>query len=97
MLAELWERATTLQPPLTWQVSLLLGVAALVITWSPLGHRLVRHLVTLVHEAGHAAVALLVGRRLDGIRLHADTSGVTLSRGRPRGPGMVATVLAGAG
>lgn len=95
MVAELWERATTTQPPLSWQVSLLLGLVALVITWSPLGHRLVRHVVTLVHEAGHAVVALLVGRRLSGIRLHSDTSGVTVSRGRPRGPGMVATVLAG--
>ena len=30
-----------------------------------------------------------------GIRLHADTSGVTLSRGRPSGPGMVAMLAAG--
>lgn len=95
LLAALWDRATTTQPPLSWQAGLLLGVLALVVTWSPLGYRLVRHLVTLVHEAGHALVAALVGRRLTGIRLHADTSGVTVSRGRPRGPGMVATVLAG--
>ena len=95
MLLDLWDRATATQPPLSWQVSLLLGVLALVLTWSPVGYRLVRHLVTLVHEAGHALVAALVGRRLTGIRLHSDTSGVTVSRGRPRGPGMVATVLAG--
>lgn len=54
-----------------------------------------RHVVTLVHEAGHAVVALLTGRRLDGIRLHRDTSGLTTSIGRPRGPGMVATAAAG--
>lgn len=95
MLADLWDRATASQPPLSWEASLLLGLAALLVTWSPLGYRLVRHLVTLVHEAGHAAVAMLVGRRLSGIRLHSDTSGVTVTRGRPRGPGMVATVLAG--
>lgn len=95
MLGELWDRATVTQPPLSWQVSLLLGLVALLVTWSSAGYRLVRHLVTLVHEAGHAAVALLVGRRLRGIRLHADTSGVTVTRGRPRGPGMIATVLAG--
>lgn len=35
------------------------------------------------------------GRRLSGVRLHSDTSGVTVSRGRPTGPGMVATALAG--
>lgn len=95
MLLDLWDRATTTQPALAWPVGLLLGVVALVLTWSPSGYRLVRHLVTLVHEAGHALVAALAGRRLTGIQLHSDTSGVTVSRGRPRGAGMVATVLAG--
>lgn len=55
----------------------------------------VRHLVTLVHEAGHAVVALATGRRLNGIRLHRDSSGLTTSVGRPRGPGMIATAAAG--
>lgn len=95
MLTDLWNRATTAQPPLPWWLALLLGLAALALTWSPVGYRLVRHLVTLVHEAGHALVALLAGRRLRGIRLHSDTSGVTVSRGRPDGPGMAATVAAG--
>lgn len=95
MLLDLWARATTPQPPLSWQVGVLLGLLALLVTWSPVGYRLTRHLVTLVHEAGHALVAALVGRRLTGIRLHSDTSGVTVTRGRPRGPGMIATVLAG--
>lgn len=95
MLVDLWDRASSAQPPLPWQVALALGVLALVVTWSPVGYRVVRHVVTLVHEAGHALVAALVGRRLTGIRLHSDTSGVTVSRGRPRGPGMAATVLAG--
>lgn len=95
MLVDLWDRATTTQPPLPWPLALALAAAALVVTWSPLGHRLVRHLVTLFHEAGHAMVATLVGRRLSGVRLHSDTSGLTLSRGRPRGPGMVAMLAAG--
>ena len=54
-----------------------------------------RNLVTIVHEAGHAVTAVLTGRRLTGIRLHSDTSGLTLSTGRPSGPGMVATAAAG--
>lgn len=54
-----------------------------------------RHVVTLVHEAGHALAALATGRRLQGIRLHRDTSGLTVSVGRPRGPGMVLTAAAG--
>lgn len=95
MLQELWQRATSIQPPLTeiWVVAL--GVVALIVTWSPIGYRMVRHLATLLHEAGHAVIAVLVGRRLSGIRLHSDTSGLTVSRGRPTGPGMIATLLAG--
>lgn len=54
-----------------------------------------RNVVTIVHEAGHALAAVLTGRRLTGIRLHADTSGLTLSKGRRRGPGMVITAAAG--
>ena len=38
---------------------------------------------------------MLVGRRLRAIRLHSDTSGVTVSHGKPRGPGMVAMLAAG--
>ncbi len=59
-------------------------------TWGPL-----RNVVTIAHEGGHAVVALLGGRRLNGIRLHSDTSGLTVSTGRATGPGMVFTLLAG--
>lgn len=95
MLLDIWDRITATQPPLSWQASLLIAAVALAIAWTPAGYRMVRHLVTLIHEAGHAMVAAFVGRRLSGIRLHSDTSGVTVSRGRPRGPGMIATLLAG--
>lgn len=72
---------------------MLLGLGALllvVFAWPA-----VRMLVTIVHEAGHAVVASATGRSLTGIRLHSDTSGLTVSRGRPTGPGMVATLAAG--
>lgn len=95
MFDELWERATGVQPPLPDIWVLVAGLAALLLTWSPLGYRVVRHLATLLHEAGHALVAVFVGRRLSGIRLHSDTSGLTVSRGKPRGPGMIATLMAG--
>lgn len=95
MLRDLIDRITGTQPAPSWQAALVLGVAALALTWTPAAHRVTRHLTTLVHEAGHAAVALLAGRRLTGIRLHSDTSGLTVSRGRPRGPGMIATLAAG--
>jgi len=54
-----------------------------------------RHAATLVHEAGHAMVAVATGRRLNGIRLHGDTSGLTVSTGPRTGPGMIATAAAG--
>lgn len=94
-LAELWDRATAVQPLPDPGLVLLAGVVALVLVGAPVTWPRVRLGVTVVHEAGHAVVAVLVGRRLQGIRLHADTSGVTVSRGRPTGPGMVATIAAG--
>jgi hypothetical protein len=54
-----------------------------------------RPVVTIAHEAGHALVALLVGRRLTGIRLHSDSSGLTVTHGQARGAGLVATGAAG--
>ena len=51
--------------------------------------------ITIAHEGGHALVSVLSGRRLEGIRLHADSSGVTYSRGKRHGPGLVATAAAG--
>jgi Peptidase M50B-like len=71
------------------------GVLALAATALPEAWRRSRHLVTIAHEGAHGVAALLSGRRLSGIRLHSDTSGLTVSRGRSTGPGMVVTVGAG--
>ncbi|MFC4004743.1 M50 family metallopeptidase [Prauserella oleivorans] len=76
-------------------IVLIAGVVALILVVSGTPWRLARNVVTIVHEAGHAVAALLAGRRLQGIRLHSDTSGVTVSRGKPEGAGMVLTSLAG--
>jgi hypothetical protein len=62
--------------------------------WRPVW-RWTRTVVTIAHEGGHALVAVLAGRGLTGIRLHPDTSGVTVSTGARRGPGLVLTFLAG--
>ncbi len=95
LLAEIWRRATTTQPAPPSGVVVATALAAALVVVAPGSWRLARHGVTLVHEAGHATAAVLTGRRLAGIRLHSDTSGLTTSVGRPRGPGMVATALAG--
>ncbi|GAA1265543.1 M50 family metallopeptidase [Pseudonocardia aurantiaca] len=74
---------------------LLAAVLALVaVTWS-LSWRWARSVVTIAHEGGHALVAVVAGRGLTGIRLHADTSGLTVSTGARRGPGLVFTFLGG--
>lgn len=80
--------------PTSWVV-LATGVGALLAVVVDGVWRRARNVVTIVHEGGHAVAALLTGRRLTGIRLHSDTSGLTLSVGKPRGPGMVVTAAAG--
>jgi hypothetical protein len=76
-------------------VVLLAPLLALVVVAHHGLWRVSRTVVTIAHEGGHAMLAVLTGRRLTGIRLHSDTSGVTVSVGRPTGPGMVLTALGG--
>jgi len=90
-----WERLTGAQPvPPTWVVAVS-GAVALLIVLNTMTWHLARNAITIAHEGGHALISLLTGRRLEGIRLHSDTSGVTVSRGKPTGPGVVCTALAG--
>ncbi|MFI7439833.1 M50 family metallopeptidase [Nonomuraea indica] len=92
---ELWAHLIKVQPdPSPWVV-LGSALAALAIVSFRTPWHLSRGLITIAHEGGHALAALLTRRKLEGIRLHSDTSGVTLTRGRPNGPGMVLTALAG--
>lgn len=74
---------------------LLAAVLALLAVGSTAVWRWTRTVVTIAHEGGHALVAVLAGRGLTGIRLHADTSGLTVSTGARRGPGLVLTFLGG--
>lgn len=94
-LADIWDRSVGTQPAPEPRVVAITGVLALVVTIVPSLWRRTRHVVTIAHEGAHGMVALLSGRRLAGIRLHSDTSGLTLSRGRSRGAGMIATAAAG--
>lgn len=90
-----WHRALTAQPlPPRW---LVLGSAALAlaIVASSRVWPLARTVVTLVHEGGHALVALAAGRRLAGVRLYRSTAGQTVSAGRADGPGIALTTAAG--
>jgi hypothetical protein len=94
-VAEFWDRLIGAQDaPPGWVIAASAAVALLIVA-SPRLWRLTRIVITIAHEGGHAVASLLSGRRLDGIRLHADTSGETVSRGRRSGPGIVVTAFAG--
>jgi hypothetical protein len=82
-------------PPPPWWVVAATGLAAAAAVVLRPSWRVLRHVVTIAHEGGHAAVAAAAGRRLRGVRLHSDTSGVSVSSGRAGGPGVVMTLLAG--
>jgi hypothetical protein len=95
VLAVLWDRVVGTQPqPPAWLIGLT-GLVALAVVLNTQIWRLAGKVITIAHEGGHALVSVLSGRRLDGIRLHSDSSGVTYSRGRQTGPGLVLTAAAG--
>ena len=95
VLARLWDRVSGSQPlPPAWVIGLT-GLLALCVVLNSQSWRLAGKVITIAHEGGHALVSVLSGRRLDGIRLHSDSSGVTYSRGRRTGPGLVLTAAAG--
>lgn len=95
VLGTIWTNAVTpVDPPANAIVLTMCAIALVVVLFRPLWH-VTRHVITIAHEASHGLGALLTGRKLEGIRLHSDTSGLTVSRGRPRGPGMIITAFAG--
>lgn len=94
-LTEMWDRLFGAQPDPPPLLVLITAAVALVVVVIRLPWRIARNAITIAHEGGHALIALLTGRKLKGIRLHSDTSGLTLSAGRPTGLGMILTLLAG--
>ena len=94
-MSEFWNSITSVQPEPSLRLVIGTGVVALLlIAWRPFW-QYTRQVVTIAHEGAHGLIAALVGRKLAGIRLHSDTSGVTVSRGKPTGVGMIAVLLAG--
>jgi Peptidase M50B-like len=90
-----WHHAFTTQPlPPRW---LILGSAALAlaVVASSQVWPVARTVVTIVHEGGHALVALATGRHLAGVRLYRSTAGETVSAGRADGLGVALTAAAG--
>jgi hypothetical protein len=94
-VTDLWDKLLGAQPDPPELLVLLTALAGLLAVAIRPVWRVARNAVTIAHEGGHALAALLTGRRLRGIRLEFDTSGLTLSSGRPTGPGMMLTLLGG--
>jgi len=89
-----WDQLVgTQSAPEPWMLVLSWSVALLLV-FTPLW-RITRNLITVVHEGGHALTAILWGRRISGIKLHSNTSGVTISSGKPYGLGVIFTTIAG--
>ncbi|MDN4490385.1 M50 family metallopeptidase [Demequina sp. SYSU T00068] len=97
-LAEIWDRlwVDVTTPVDVAQSTVLIALAVVVacIVVAPLWG-IVRHAVTIAHEGGHALVAGLTGRRVSGIRLHSDTSGLTTSYGEAKRFPLTLVALAG--
>ena len=81
LFTEIWRRASSVQPAPPPALIVLVAAAGFALVALPSTWPYTRMLVTITHEGSHAAAALLTGRRLHGIRLHSDTSGLTLSSG----------------
>jgi hypothetical protein len=95
ILREVWNRALAAQPAPSGWVIAMTALLALSLIWAPGAWPITRHVVTIAHEAAHGFAALMSGRKLHGIRLHSDTSGLTVSAGRATGLGMIMTTAAG--
>jgi len=95
IVSQVWHRALSTQPAPSGSVIGWTAVLAVLLVWAPGAWPVTRNVVTIAHEAAHGLVALMSGRRLHGIRLHSDTSGLTVSAGRTTGPGMIMTTAAG--
>lgn len=94
VIGSVWTWLSTSTPaPSAWWLLAALSAGALLGLSSAVWRR-TRLLATWVHETGHALAALLTGRRVTGIRLEADASGMTHHVGS-RGLGRVITGFAG--
>lgn len=94
-MTEFWDRISAVSPtPPAWIVQIAALVAVLIVL-VPQAWRIARNVVTIFHEFAHLLVAFLTGRRLMGVRLHSDTSGVAISSGKPTGLGVIAMTFAG--
>lgn len=90
----LYERWAIADLPPLWMIGAF-TVATLALILLPPTWQKVRHGATIIHEMGHVAMGWLWGRKVRGISLHSDTSGLTITAGKERGMGVLMTYMAG--
>lgn len=94
-MSEFWDRISAVSPaPPAWIVYAT-ALTALAIVLFPPTWKIARNVVTIAHEGAHLFVALITGRQLVGVRLHSDTSGVAISKGKATGLGVIVMTFAG--
>lgn len=75
-------------------IGLAAAIGVLLVGWPGTWHYL-RYAITTIHELGHVVIGWLVGRSVRSVNLNHDTSGLTMTRGRPTGPGIFLLYAAG--
>ncbi len=94
-MSEFWDRISAVSPaPPAWIVYATALIALAIVLFPPMW-KIARNVVTIAHEGAHLFVALVTGRQLVGVRLHSDTSGVAISKGKPTGLGVIVMTFAG--
>lgn len=90
----LYERWAIADLPPLWMIAVFSVAMLALVLFRPTWQK-ARHGATIIHEMGHVAMGWLWGRRVQGISLHSDTSGLTITAGKERGLGVLMTYLAG--
>lgn len=92
---ELWELVLGTQPDPPGAVITMTALLALLGVVHRSSWIVLNGFVTMLHEGGHALVAILTRRKITRITLDVGNSGAVYTVGRPKGFGKVVTSLAG--
>lgn len=90
----LYERWAIADLPPLWMIAVFTVALLALIIYRPTWQK-ARHGATIIHEMGHVSMGWLWGRKVQGISLHSDTSGLTITAGKERGMGVLMTFMAG--
>lgn len=93
-VTSIWENISTVSDPPNLTLLLVCFAIAIVLVVTP-AWSLSRNIITVAHEGGHALIAKLTFRQVSGIKLNANTSGVTITKGKQYGIGAILTTVAG--